>query len=384
MNLTFQDAVESLIDYQGAEVSQTVLRDAKKAVTEALREITSAHPWTYLYKHGRIETTSAYGQGTISFQATGGTYPNQVTLVGGQWPTWAPWGVLRIGTENYEVERRISSTVLTMRPPMAPHFDFVGLSYGLFQVSYPLPEDFMSQDVTFIPRNFGGLCYVHPREWLLESASWAVLGDPLIFTIMQDRHHPNRMAMFVAPFPTYFAPVDFLYKRHLRSLDVFKSSTGTVSTAAGYNTVTGLGVNFTTNMAHTCVIRVSGIPGKLPTSEVGENPAVWESKIICVETAQRLLTLEPAPASLTNMPYTVSAVVDIEHIMEQAFRRRCEYQMCIGRKAKNKDAAYSDYKVALAAAKAADSRSTYPRHAGPAEAVRRRLKDYPIDLTREA
>ncbi len=379
MLLTFADAVESLIDYQGAQPSDTVLRDAKKAAVEALREIASAHIWSYLYKHGRIDTQCSYGCGTVTYQQSSGTYPNQLTLTGGQWPDWAPWGVVRIGDQNYDVAQLISGTVLTLRAQMAPQCDFTSVEYGLYQASYPLPEDFMSQDVTFIPYNFGNLRFVHPREWLLESAAWCVLGDPLIFTILPDRHYLNRMSMYVAPFPTYQRAIDFLYKRNLRPLSVFSYTTGTVSTAVGSNTVVGQGAAFTQNMACGCVVRVSGVPRLCPTNETGSNPAVWESKIIAVPTSQQLTTLEPCPFSLTTVPYMISSVVDIEHIMEQAYRRRCEYQICIGRKAKNKNDAYNDYKIALASAKAADYRNSYPRTAGGDKYMGRRLIDFPIN-----
>ena len=50
---------------------------------------------------------------------------------------------------------------------------------------------------------------------------------------------------------------------------------------------------------------------------------------------------------------------------------------------KDKKAANDQYKEALEIAKCADSRNMFPRTAGPPVSVRRRLKDYPIDLTRE-
>ena len=380
--LTYQDTVENLIYYMGGEASDSVLRDAKKAATEALREITAAHTWTYLYKQGRVETTASYDDGTVSFQSSG-TPPFSVTLVGGTWPAWTAWGTLRVGSINYEVERRISGTVLTLRPPQVPPADFSGCAYGLFQVAYPLPEDFLAQDVTFIPENFSGLHFVHPREWLLESASWGVLGDPVIFSIMADKHFHGRLSMYLAPFPTCPQPIEFLYKRHLCTLDVFRVASGTVSTAAGYCNVTGLGTTFLPTFVHKTALRVSGSKKELPTSELGSNPAIWESKIIAVPTSQQLVLQDQAPASLTNMPYTISSIVDVEHKMIQAYLRRAEYQLCVGRRAKNKKEAYEDYRIALASAKSADYANMKPRTAGPSVPYRRRLRDYPISLSNE-
>jgi hypothetical protein len=384
MQLTYQDVVEDLIYYMGGEASDSVLRDAKKAATEALREITAAHTWTYLYKQGRIETTQSYSDGTISYQASGGPNPFQVSLTGGTWPDWACHGVIRVGNINYEVERRISGTVVTLMRPQVPPCDFAGEAYGLFQVSYPLPDDFLAQDETFLsPENFGGLSFVHPREWLRESSQWGVLGNPVIFSIMADKHLHGRLSMYLAPFPTEQQAIEFLYKRHLCNLDVFRVSAGTVSTAAGYGNITALGANFLSTFCRKTVLRVSSDKKLLPTSELGSNPAAFESKIIAVPTSQQLVLQDPAPISLTNMPYTISSIVDVEHKMVQAYLRRAEYQLCVARRAKNKKEAYEDYRVALASAKSADYANMKPRTASPSMPYRRRLRDYPINLSQE-
>lgn len=385
MLLTFQDAVDSLVDFQGADPSDTVLRDAKKACIEGLREIAIAHAWTYLYKQGRIHTTQGFNAngGTISYQACGGAYPFQVTLTGGTWPSWVQHGLLRIGEINYDVDRQISGTVITLKPPQVPGHNFAGATFGLYQAAYVLPEDFMAQDFTLMPLLFGELHFVHPRDWMTEISTQGFLGDPYLYTIMADRQYHGRLALYLAPFPTYEATIEFLYKRHLKPLRIFKVCAGTVSTAANSQTVVGLGVNFTPDMIGNAVIRVSGVPKLLPTSEVGTNPAVWESKIVHVSTSQQLITQEPCPLSLTNMPYAVSSYVDVETVMQAAFQRRTEYQISINRKAKDRDAAYSAYRIALATAKSADYRNLSPRNAGPPTPYRRRLADMPIDLAHE-
>src|SRR4051812_13716732 len=103
MYLTYQDAVERLIDYLGAQPSDTVLRDAKQAAIEALRELTQAHAWTYLYTHGRIVTQPEYTSGLITYEASGDDGPYEVALAGGTWPALAAFGVLRTGNINYDV-----------------------------------------------------------------------------------------------------------------------------------------------------------------------------------------------------------------------------------------------------------------------------------------
>ena len=50
--LTYQDAVDHVVDYVGGGLSDVVVRDAKKAVQAAYRDLFMAHNWTYLYKLG--------------------------------------------------------------------------------------------------------------------------------------------------------------------------------------------------------------------------------------------------------------------------------------------------------------------------------------------
>lgn len=391
MLLTYQDAAERIMDYLGASsVSDSTLRDAKMCCVEALRDLTQSHDWSYLRKHGRIVTSQSYGTGTlgspsyggtIQYQASLGTYPYQVTLTGGMWPSWAALGTLRVCNLNSDVAARVSGTVITLNPPNVPPADIpAGAIYGLYQDSYSLPPDFASQDQTFTPNNFGGLRYVHPREWLMQLCAWSFIGDPSVFTIMPDPDFGGRLCLKLAPLPTNAWPIDFLYKRRPNPLDIFCANAGTITTAAGFNTVSGAGTAFTAQMINSAVLRISQTI-KLPTSGIGENPAVFESKIIGVTGAGSLTVWDTVPATYVNAPYTISSFVDIEEgAMAQAYLRCCEKHIAMSRTLKDKPSASKQYDEALEVARCADSRASAPRVAGHPEHGRRRLIDYPIDL----
>lgn len=382
MLFTWQDSTERLLDYLGADVVvPTTLRDCKMASVEALRDLTQSHDWQYLYKHGRIVTTETYGAGTIQYQAAAGAYPYQVVLTGGVWPSWAALGTLRACNVNSDVAQRVSGTVLTLNPPNVPLVDLpLGTIYGLYQDTYSLPPDFQAQDVSLTPNNFSGLQYVHPREWLQQNISWGTIGNPIMFTIMADPDFGGRLCMRLAPLPTCPVPIDFIYHRRPNPLTVFKVCAGTVTTAAGFNTVSGNGTAFTNNMVGTTVLRISAT-SKPPTSEIGDNPADFESKITGVTSAGQLVTWDTVPTSYTNSPYTISSFVDIEvGAMTQAYLRCCEMHISMSRTLKDKPSARLQYAAALEVSMCADSRSTGPRVAGCPVTMRRRLRDYPINL----
>jgi hypothetical protein len=88
------------------------------------------------------------------------------------WPDWAALGTIRVNNLNFDVAGRIDGMRLTLDPDAAMVLaDLTApTAYGLFQDVYALPWDFPNQDVTFIPNNFGGLQYVHPRGWLFDTS----------------------------------------------------------------------------------------------------------------------------------------------------------------------------------------------------------------------
>jgi hypothetical protein len=388
MFLTFQDSVYSLLDYLGAQPGDVVLRDAKKACIEALRDLIQSHTWTYLYTHGRIITTESFSDGLITFAQLSGLPPNTtsdvVTLTGGTWPSWSGSGLLRFNNYNYDVLQRLSGTQLQLRSDQAPTSDVTDpIPYGLFRDYYSLPNDFAAQDVTFIPLNFGGLEYCHPREWLMQTADWGVLGTPEVFTIMADPSRPHGLCIKLAPLPTFQITIEFIYKRHSHGLNVFSETAGSIVTAANSNVIVGTGTNFTSQMANTTCIRISG-NNKPPTPEWGNNPAVFESKVTFVDPVNQVLsTFDNVPAAYANAPFVISNYIDIETgAMMQAYLRCCEMHISMNRILKDKPSAKQQYAMALEVAKCADSRNMMQRNAGPPLMVRRRLSDYPIDLTR--
>src|SRR5512146_3144750 len=94
--LTYNDAFWAADDFlrgQGASASE---REIRRAVHDALAEVASAHDWTFLYKHGRVNLHAPYETGTVAYDLTGGTYERQVTLTDGTWPAWAEDAVIRI------------------------------------------------------------------------------------------------------------------------------------------------------------------------------------------------------------------------------------------------------------------------------------------------
>ena len=175
---------------------------------------------------------------------TGGTYPNQVTLTGDMWPDWAAEGTyLRCaaadaagGTDMvaYRVAERKSATILTLDPVINPGVDLpAGTEFVLYRDTYLLPEDYIAQDQALYERNFGGMDYCHPREWLYENRYVFAQGVPQRYTITGDGTTPAGSCSASSRGRMSSKTIDFIYKRRPRPAELVAASDGRVSMSAG-------------------------------------------------------------------------------------------------------------------------------------------------------
>ncbi|MBX6312828.1 MAG: hypothetical protein IRY99_07930 [Isosphaeraceae bacterium] len=362
---TFQDAIDHLSDYLGAGIDDAAQRDCRRAVLAAYRDLANAHRWTYLYTHGRVSTNAPFSTGTLSYDQSDGTYPREATIAGGTWPEWAANGYLKVGPVVYRVAERKSATKITLHETLNPGGDLPpGTGFTLYRDTYLLPADFIASDEALYQNSFGGMTYVHPREWLFEQRHQFTTGDPLWFTVTGDGQYPGRLVFRVWPVPDFAKTIDFLYHRRPRPLTVTAEQSGTVSIVAGTGAVSGSNTAFTPGMVGS-VIRLAANASRPPTSLVGNNPAVIESVITGHVSLTGITIADPAGVSYANVRYSVSDPIDIEEgAMLNAFLRGCETQMAINRTLKDKPSAFKQYEMALREAKAADSRTFTGRAVG--------------------
>jgi hypothetical protein len=362
---TFQDAIHLLLDYLGTNLSAEAPRDARRAAQNGLRELATAHRWSYFYKQGRIVTVAPQTTGTIAYTHTGATYERQLTLSGATWPSWAKYGALRIGDVTYEVEDRKSSTVLTLTDLTNPGADVAaGTKYTMFRDTYTLPVDFTAADEFRTSTGYYAE-YVHPHNWLASRTYPNSSGYPWLYTITGDPAILNRLAARLYPYPDQVYTIDFVYQRQARPLRIDESKDGTVATTNGSTTVTGTGTSWNSTMEG-AVIRVNAIAANTATGPVESGPYgfdrstyyVHERRVVKVNGATSLDVDNALSETLSTAKYVISDPVDVEEgAMLNAFFRACERQVAMIRHTKDKPDAQALYAEALTLAKEADSRS---------------------------
>ncbi len=383
--LTYRDLIEHAVDYLGGRQSVIIHRDVRAAIQTAYRELGQEREWSYLKTRGRVTYNAPYNTGTVTYDHTGNAAGERVvTLSGGTWPTWANLGQLKIGTDEYEVVRRIDSTKIQLDELLNPGADITtGSTFTLYQSAYPLPDDFVRMDTPLTDGTWYFGQYIGPTDWLSLEKYGEGEGYPLFHTIMGDPRRPGGHVLRVYPYPSTATSADYVYHRRPRQLRVTgyadADSQGTVAVSG--TTVTGTGTNFT-NLMQGAVMRF-GTDSRAPTGLTDANP--WAEEVLIDEVAGTTsLTLKSAPSgSYSEVGYYISDPVDLDPSLVTALLRLIERELAIAKGMRNVAEVVQLAEMALRDAKAADQRNSQVREAYGSPSPYSRLAYWPIDFDAE-
>lgn len=370
---TVHDLRTHLLEWSCGGSDDRLVRMSHRAIQDAVRTLGGVRAWSYYYTLGRLITTASYNTGTIAYDYTGGANERMVTLTTGTWPTDAAYGVLYISGVQYQIDQRISSTVITLREGFAPTADIAsGTTYTWWRDTYSLPQNcirvgrIQETNSSWMPHP------VSVQDWLEYQRGSGQTGQPRRYCVSQDENLSNRLAVRFWPAPDSAYTLDYIYHRRMTPLSTIDESTGTVSLTSGSATVTGSGTAFTSAMVGS-VLRV-GTASDKPTDYAGSHPAVFESRIKTYNSATSVTLEDNADANYSTKKFRVSDLLDIEDgAMTTALYRCAEWML--GRLLNREDAPQLEgaWQRQLAYAKEADARHL-PDSVG---AIPLQIKDMP-------
>lgn len=318
--LTYQDAVEHVLDRFDLARTARNLRMARRATLNAYRRFPQMHEWAYFKRRYLLTTEASYSTGTVSYDHTGGTYERELTLTTGTWPTNAALGVVVIDGAHYPVEDRKSSTVVTLVLNQNPGADVAsGTTYVWYREGYSLPINAIKA---------GRLCevdstsnieltYQSPEQAHAIARAYRETTDrPEYYTIRNDGKYYGDLALLLVPPPNTVKTYEYIFTARPRELKLEKENTGTVTISGSSTTVTGTGTAFAG--AHVgCILRLSS-SSTAPTSKAGtldgtDNPYVAQ-RVITSVTNTTSLTIDAyaSTSALTTVKYVISDPLDVE------------------------------------------------------------------------
>lgn len=377
---TFADLVDHVQAYAGKDADRNASADFRRAVLAAYADLPTRHPWSYLWSLGRVSMSAAYLTGTVEFDFTGGLNERQLTLTGGTWPSWAASGYVLIGNVPYEVDERVSNSVLTLEENSNPGADVAALTtYTLLRDTYPLPADFVVGD-EIVTNEIGTImAFEHPRSWSSMRRSNAGPGRPILYTHTGDPETLGGRALRVFPPPDSAYALDILYRRRMRPLVYDRAEDG-LATIAASTAVAGTNTLFTSGMVGS-VIRIAGNATDKPTGRTGNNPYVEERRITAVASATALTVDSAWTQTLSGVGYTISDPADIDYDVHYTYLlREMEKQFRLVARMKPIELEDREREMALIRAMESDSKYSGRRASLRRQASRSGVENYPVNF----
>jgi hypothetical protein len=173
---TMADAVAHAIDFLGGTPDALALRDARRAVLSAYRELVNVRIWQYLINHDRILTQPPFSTGYVAYNNAS----RKLLFYEAQGlPSWAgPLCKVRIGVVTSDVEAMLNSSTLLLTE----------------QVNFGFNLDYAPKGITGVILNMP-IVIVSPRHGL-------DTGDPVIIENVLVAVTGQPMAMINAAWPT--------------------------------------------------------------------------------------------------------------------------------------------------------------------------------------
>lgn len=328
--LTYQDAVDHLIDVFNLDGSTRDERLCRRSIAEALSDLTGARNWLRYQRSFRVTTSANQSDGTVTYVSS----TRLLTLSGATWPADAILGEVEIDGVIYKPETRQSSTVLLLRAEQCPSSDIASASEYVWQRDrYALADDFgsMGQIVCLQTKRPLDRCTIdqlltHKRQTLHR-------GDPVAYCVTGLPEYGGGMGIQFSPVPTAARNFDAAYIAYPRTPRTKLENTGTVLCTADSTTVTGSGTAFA-SLHVGSVLRIASTADD-PTNFSGysdgtSNPWVEQLVIKSVTSATVLVTEQPATQTLAaGRGYTISDLIDMDTgAMMTAFLRLTEARYC--------------------------------------------------------
>jgi len=365
---TYQDAVEYVLDVFDDERSNAkVLRQAKRAVLRAYRDLPNRHDWKCYQSRRILVTAASQDDGTITYDHTGGASERLLTLADDTFPSTARFFRINIDGTHYPIDTYVDSTNVTLPENENPGADVAaGTDCVIYRNAYPLPADFRKMGWLFDITGKNEIEIVSPDEAHAHSVFYGTPGVPSMAAIHEAGEYFGVMQLVFGPAPSTARTYDMLYTRSPRAL-LTERVEGTATTVGTAVTVDAAVLDSNKHVGSVLRFSDSTTDPTGPEGDIADvdNP-YFAQRIIQSVNSTTTATLDAAlPSNITDKNYVLSDPIDLHHSsMLTYFQLLCEAIFCriTGREDRHERRAVADRELLLAME--ADSRVYPPGNMG--------------------
>lgn len=302
---TFQDAFERLGVAAGVRSTGQEQNALRMAIMDAYRELPAKHDWSYYKRVLQVTTVPPESGKVADYDHTGGTHERQLTLTTGTWNSVADAGQVIMNHNLYDIDKRISDTVVTLSVDSNPGRDLSEEGITWCQTAYPLGQRVRRVHYVAESNNDVPITYVPHDELAKHLRRTPAVSTPIMFNIHQTGGLLSEVEIEFAPPPldarAYLIPIE-AQPRPIRTVE-----DAVVGTASG--TTFTLSSGSAKSYHKGAVLRVYGDTTQTPTGWGGDGSDYYpfvEQRIITAVNSTTEVEIESAFAS---EPGSVNAVI---------------------------------------------------------------------------
>lgn len=311
---TFWDMVQRLILRNGLPGSSSDVARARTAVDAAYRYLPAVHNWRFYNRRLALTTEVPATIDAVSYDHTGGTYERQLTITGtSTWPTTAVYGEVLMGDVSYQIERRVSNSVVTLSEETNPGQDMTSTAVTWYRSVYPFPVPVRQVAEVWRGNQMFRLRVCTPAEYPRMRRMFRQPGTPMQYAIIPSRDRIGVMDFCFIPPPTISEVYEIQVDVNPMPLRTYEVSGVDAVLTSGSVTVTSASASFNTNLVGT-VFRLSpndSLPMGLHQDVDGRVEYEWQSVVRKVVSATELELVEASPVTASDRAFSISDVLDI-------------------------------------------------------------------------
>ena len=316
---TFQDAVEHLLDiFDLDRNNESNVRQARRAVLRAYRELYHKRRWTYGHRRLMITTAASFNTGTLTYTAS-----NRTATFTSAIPADARHRMLKINRIHYDIVERVDANNLKLSTDSSPDSDLAaGTTFELYRDSFPIPSQVVKlQTLTDITSSSRELAYVTPDEFTFLTRGLASTSQPTFYTFARDENDPSGYSIRFGHAPNSQRTYEASAIVEGRPLRIDKHANTCSVVTATDPLVVNFGSSLPEQVRSGSVIRISSTSAE-PTGPVGSirdssgddsyNLPLYERYVSERTNSTSIKVTEAIPADVTTVGCVISDPIDVE------------------------------------------------------------------------
>ena len=311
---TFWDMVQRLLLRNGLPSDPGSVARCRTAVDAAYRYLPAVHTWRFYNRRLALTTEAPITIDAVTYDHTGGTYERQLTITGSStWPATAIYGEVLLGDVTYQIERRVSDTVVTLTEETNPGADTTSTAVTWYRSVYPFPVPVRQVGEVWRGNQMFRVRVCSPAEYPRMRKMFRQPGTPMQYSVIPSRDRIGVMDFCLIPPPTISEVYEIQVDVNPTPLRTYEIAGSDAAMTSGSTTVTCAGASFNSNITGS-VFRLSpsdALPMGLHQAVEGRVEYEWQSVIRRVVSATQLELVEAAPSTVSDRGYSISDVLDI-------------------------------------------------------------------------